>query len=179
MWRIWRRRRFGLEGDPHDHDRTHGATRTGITSTEQPVANIFPPTDLVGDAVKIIDTHATAEPAAVPAHATGRTSGSVFPLSMPARVLLATLSGSAGVIHVVMVPSHAAEWLPLGIAFTTAGWLQIGRALLFVIRPSANLLRVSCSASALFIGAWVTTRVWGMPWGRVPAISKGRRSSTS
>jgi hypothetical protein len=85
--------------------------------------------------------------------------------SGPGRVLLATLAAAAGVIHLVMVPSHAGEWLPEGIAFAAAGWLQIALAIILVTKPSRVALRVSCLANIVFIGAWVVSRVWGLPVG--------------
>jgi hypothetical protein len=85
--------------------------------------------------------------------------------SRPALVLLAVLSGAAGVIHIAMVPSHASEWLPEGIAFAVAGWFQIAFACLVLSRPSRLALRVGSLANLLFIGAWVVTRVWGSPFG--------------
>ena len=85
--------------------------------------------------------------------------------SRPGMVLLAALAASAGVIHLAMVPSHAGAWLPEGIAFAIAGWLQIGLAALFLARPSRVALRVSCILNLVFVGAWVVSRVWGWPVG--------------
>jgi hypothetical protein len=85
--------------------------------------------------------------------------------SMPAMVLLAVLSVSAGAVHLAMVPAHASEWLPFGLAFAATGWLQIGLAIAFVARPTAAALRISCLANAVFIAAWLVTRIWGWPVG--------------
>src|SRR5262245_46086658 len=85
--------------------------------------------------------------------------------SRPAMVLLATLSACAGAIHLAMVPQHAAEWLPAGLAFAAAGWIQIGLAVLLVARPSATALRASCLLNVVFVGAWLVTRIWGWPFG--------------
>ena len=87
------------------------------------------------------------------------------PISNPGRVLLSTLLASVGAIHLVMVPSHAAAWLPEGLAFAAAGWLQIGLAVALFTRPSRALIRVSCLANVVFIGAWVVSRVFGSPFG--------------
>ena len=87
------------------------------------------------------------------------------PFSEPGRMLFAALSAAAGVIHLAMVPAHATEWLPEGIAFAVAGWLQFGLAIGFFVRPSARLLRVSVVANLAFIAAWAVTRISGMPWG--------------
>lgn len=88
-----------------------------------------------------------------------------FPLSGPARVLLASLSCAAGAIHLVMVPSHAADWTAEGIAFALVGLFQIGMAVALVARPSNLALRLSCLANAVFIGVWVLSRVAGLPVG--------------
>jgi hypothetical protein len=85
--------------------------------------------------------------------------------AMPPRVLLAILSAAAGVIHLVMVPSHAGEWLPEGIAFSVVGWLQLALAVMVVVRPSRAVLRVLCVANLVFIATWVVARVWGLPVG--------------
>jgi len=88
-----------------------------------------------------------------------------MPWRAPARALLAVLLVAAGAIHLVMVPSHASEWLPEGVAFAVAGWLQIGLALALVTAPSRIVVRVSVAANLLFAGAWVLTRVSGWPIG--------------
>jgi hypothetical protein len=85
--------------------------------------------------------------------------------SGPGRILLATLSAGAGVIHLVMVTVSAAVWLPEAIAFAVAGWLQIGLAVVFLTLPSRAAVRLSCLANALFVGAWAVTRVTGWPFG--------------
>ena len=85
--------------------------------------------------------------------------------SQPVRVLLATLLAAAGAIHLVMVPSHAQEWMPEGIGFALAGWLQIGLAAAVLTRPSRLVIRIACISSVAFIGVWVVSRVWGLPVG--------------
>jgi len=84
---------------------------------------------------------------------------------MPGRVMLGVLSAAAGVIHLVMVPSHAGEWLPEGIAFATAGWLQLALAVVIVARGPRWAILLSCVTNALFIGAWAVSRIWGWPIG--------------
>jgi hypothetical protein len=85
--------------------------------------------------------------------------------SKPALVLLALLSAAAGVIHIAMVPSHANEWLPEGIAFAVAGWFQIAFAVAMLVRPSRLALRIGVVANLAFIAAWAVTRLWGSPFG--------------
>ena len=86
-------------------------------------------------------------------------------LSPAGRVLLGTLSAAAGIIHVAMAPAHAGEWIPEGVAFALVGWLQIGLAIAIAARGSTAAIRTACLANAAFIGAWVWTRVAGVPFG--------------
>ena len=88
-----------------------------------------------------------------------------FAMSDPARVLLAALSAAAGVIHLVMVPSHMAESTVEGIGFAVAGWSQLVIAALVFIAPSRALLRATVVANLAFIGAWVVSRTAGLPFG--------------
>lgn len=83
----------------------------------------------------------------------------------PEHVLVAVLVAAAGAIHLVMVPSHASEWMAEGVAFAVAGWLQIGVAVLLVTRPSRPALRIGAAISVVFIAAWAVSRIWGPPFG--------------
>ena len=77
----------------------------------------------------------------------------------------ASLSFGAGAIHLAMATSHAGEWLAEGVVFAIAGWLQIGLALAFAVRPSKAALVIACVANLLFVAAWAWTRTVGMPFG--------------
>src|SRR5689334_22293543 len=88
-----------------------------------------------------------------------------FPLSTAARALLAVLSVGTAVIHLVMVPAHAGEWLPEGLAFAASGWFALAFALAVVARPSRRWLQVGLVANLVFIAAWAVTRYIGMPFG--------------
>jgi hypothetical protein len=90
---------------------------------------------------------------------------SPFPLSTVGRSLLAVLSLSAATIHLVMVPQHAAEWLPEGLAFAAVGWFQIGFAIVVIGRPTRSWLRAGIVANLMFVIAWAVTRTVGMPFG--------------
>jgi hypothetical protein len=90
---------------------------------------------------------------------------SSFPLSNPARAILAVLSMGAAVIHLVMVPTHAGEWLPQGIAFALAGWFQIGFAIAIIAKPAKRLLTLTLAVNLAFIAAWAVTRTAGLPFG--------------
>jgi hypothetical protein len=100
-----------------------------------------------------------------PSAATEGAPSTVFPLSTAGRALLAVLSLSAATVHLVMVPQHASEWLPEGLAFAAAGWFQIGFAVIVIVRPSRSWLRAGLVANLTFIVAWAITRTVGMPFG--------------
>lgn len=81
------------------------------------------------------------------------------------RVLLATLSFTAGAIHLVMTPSHADESILEGVGFLVSGWAQIGLAALLFTRTSRLLLRASVALNVALIGVWAVSRTWGLPFG--------------
>jgi hypothetical protein len=86
-------------------------------------------------------------------------------LSTAGRVLLVVLLGSAGAIHLAMVPSHMDSSSVEGIGFALAGWLQIGLALWILARPSRSALRIVMLANVAFLGVWAISRTWGLPVG--------------
>jgi hypothetical protein len=88
-----------------------------------------------------------------------------FALSVAGRVLVATLSAGAGIIHLVMVPSHMAESSVEGIGFAVAGWIQLCVAVLVFARRSRALLRATVVANLVFIATWIVSRTAGLPFG--------------
>jgi hypothetical protein len=92
-------------------------------------------------------------------------SGHGFALSLAGRVLLAVLSGAAGVIHLAMVPSHWGSSAAEGIGFALTGWAQVVMAVMLLAAPSRALLRVTMLVNALAIGVWIISRTWGLPVG--------------
>src|SRR3954453_1909590 len=88
-----------------------------------------------------------------------------FDPSPAALRIAASLSIAAGVIHLVMVPSHAGESLAEGVGFALAGWFQLVAAWLFLSRRVRNFLLPIAVANVLFIGAWVWSRTAGIPFG--------------
>ena len=105
------------------------------------------------------------QPAPLPEASPAMPRSRPFAVSDPARVLLAALSAAAGVIHLVMVPSHMAESTVEGVGFAVAGWSQLVIAALVFIAPSRALLRAAVVANLAFIGAWVVSRTAGLPFG--------------
>src|SRR5580765_2622775 len=88
-----------------------------------------------------------------------------FDLSTAGRVLLAALSGTAGAIHLAMVPSHWASAPVEGVGFAIVGWLQIAIAVVMLAMPSRMLLRVVMLVNVGAVGAWAVSRTAGLPVG--------------
>jgi hypothetical protein len=88
-----------------------------------------------------------------------------FETSNAARVLLASLSAGAGVIHLAMAPSHSGESTIEGLTFLASGFVQIALAALLLTRSSRLLLRITLLVNLAFIGVWAMSRVWGLPYG--------------
>ena len=80
-------------------------------------------------------------------------------------VLLASLLAATGVIHLVMVPSHMAEWATEGIGFAVAGWLQLGLAAMVAVRPRRWVLFAGAALNVGLIAVWIMSRTSGFPFG--------------
>ncbi len=80
-------------------------------------------------------------------------------------VLLASLLAAAGVIHLVMVPSHAGEWAVEGVGFAVAGWLQLGLAAKLAVQPRRWASFASVIVNMGLIGLWIVSRTSGFPVG--------------
>jgi len=95
-------------------------------------------------------------------------------IATPATVLvtMATLSAAAGVVHLVMVPSHMEEFAAEGIAFAVAGWLQLLVAFYLWTQPSRALLGFTALLNVVFIGAWAVSRTAGLPFGPNSGIAE-------
>jgi hypothetical protein len=112
------------------------------------------PTVVPGTAETVLPVGDAPEPARPP-----------LAVSAPGRIALAMLCGAAGVIHLVMVPTHTQLSTAEGVAFAIAGWTQLGLAVLLAARPTRPLLALAISANVVFIGAWAMSRIWGLPYG--------------
>lgn len=86
-------------------------------------------------------------------------------VSVASRIALAALCGAAGLIHLVMAPSHFRLSVVEGLLFAGAGWLQLGLAVALAARPSRQLLSAAIGVNLVFIGAWAFSRIWGLPFG--------------
>jgi hypothetical protein len=81
--------------------------------------------------------------------------------------LLAGLLAGAGIIHLAMVPAHVGgdTWLD-PVAFAVVGWLQVGLAVLFLLRRgTAALFGASVVLNLAVLGLWVWSITAGLPVG--------------
>jgi len=85
--------------------------------------------------------------------------------SVPAQTLLATLSLTAAVIHLVMVPDHTAESLALGLGFAAAGWFQLTFGIALLVRPARAWLLAGALGNVGFVSVWLLSRTAGLPFG--------------
>jgi hypothetical protein len=81
------------------------------------------------------------------------------------RWALGALLVVAGVIHLVMAPSHMADSTVEGLSFLAAGWVQVALGAFIVARPERWVLWAVVATNAVFVGAWAVSRVWGLPYG--------------
>jgi len=102
---------------------------------------------------------------AAPAEATSPPRDHAGELALPARVLLATFSLAAGVIHLVMVPTHAQESTLDGVGFAVVGWVQIIGAIALLLKPGRRLLQATVLFNLAVIGVWAWSRTVGLPVG--------------
>jgi hypothetical protein len=87
------------------------------------------------------------------------------PYGLAPRLLLASLSLAAGVIHLVMAPIHAGSSTAEAIGFAAVGWLQILLAIGLLIRPSRALLQGTVLLNAAVIVVYIISRTAGLPFG--------------
>jgi len=77
---------------------------------------------------------------------------------------LAALTAGAGLIHLVMTPSHMGESALEGAGFLAAAWVQIGLAVALArTAPARALLAAAAIAGAALIGLWAVSRTVGLP----------------
>ena len=72
---------------------------------------------------------------------------------------------AAGLAHLAVTPAHFGEWWAFGVLFALAAGLQLGLAVLLVMRPSRGLLGAAVVLSVGIIATWVASRTSGLPFG--------------
>lgn len=78
---------------------------------------------------------------------------------------LAALLAGAGLVHLVMVPTHLGLSGVDGAGFLVAGWVQVGLAVLVVARPRRWVWGTVLTASAALLVLWIVSRSAGLPVG--------------
>jgi len=81
------------------------------------------------------------------------------------QVAAAALALAAGWIHVFVAPEHLEEWVGYGAFFVLVSVLQMGFALLLLVRtpPRSQLLWAGVLGNAAIVALWVITRTAGIP----------------
>ncbi|HLM63223.1 MAG TPA: hypothetical protein VK306_02910 [Acidimicrobiales bacterium] len=79
--------------------------------------------------------------------------------------MLGSLLAGAGLVHLVMAPSHMAESAVEGVGFFAAGWLQLALAVSVVCRPARAVLQGAVVADMAFAAVWAASRTAGLPVG--------------
>ena len=82
--------------------------------------------------------------------------------------IAATCSIGAAVIHVVVVPEHAEEYLPAGIFFAVLAAFQLGWAVVWLRTQSDWLAVLGLAVNFATITLWVWSRTIGFPLGAEP-----------
>ncbi len=81
------------------------------------------------------------------------------------RAIMGAATLGAGVIHLALVPNHAAEWRSLGIAFAVAGWAQLALAAALFLRPSRVAVPFAALLNMAAAAAWTVNVTRGFPFG--------------
>lgn len=83
--------------------------------------------------------------------------------------LAAGLIASAGILHLVMLPSHLESARGTGLFFFVIGAGQIVWSCLFLMHPTPLLRRIGIVVlTAAPVGLWLLTRLFRSPWGTGP-----------
>ncbi|HEY8543438.1 MAG TPA: hypothetical protein VIL36_00255 [Acidimicrobiales bacterium] len=83
----------------------------------------------------------------------------------PTRWVLASFSAGAGLLHLVMAPSHLGTSAAEGAGFLVAAWLQLALAVALVVRPTRPVLVATVVVNAGLVAAWAVSRTAGLPFG--------------
>ncbi|HEY3142134.1 MAG TPA: hypothetical protein VGJ86_13445 [Acidimicrobiales bacterium] len=117
--------------------------------------------ELEADAAPALDDTDAPERAADAATA----PSAAFDLAGPDRWALGALLVGAGVIHLVMAPSHLGESALEGWGFLVSGWLQIGLAVALVLRPARWAVGLTVASNIALVAIWTVSRTIGLPFG--------------
>ena len=100
-----------------------------------------------------------------PAHGTRRSDSARRSRVDDIRLLLvAGLMGSAAV-HAAVAPEHLTEWAAAGVFFIALAAVELGLAVLLIVRPVPAVLLGSALASICPLVLWLYSRTAGMPFG--------------
>ena len=90
-----------------------------------------------------------------------------------AALVAAGLSVGAAAIHAIVIPAHLTESLLYGAFFAVLAVVQLGWAVLIVVRPRAWLLAAGIAGNLSVVALWAVTRTAGIPIG----VAAGQREA--
>ncbi len=88
------------------------------------------------------------------------------------RILLASSSIAAGLIHAAVVPEHLKEAWVFGVFFIVAATFQISWTIPVVFGPSSGVYAAGALANGAMIGIWFVSRTIGLPIGPEPWMAE-------
>lgn len=80
-------------------------------------------------------------------------------------VLLGTLLAAAGIVHLVMGPSHLGASAVEGWGFLVSGWVQLALAVGVVVAARRWMLWAAVAANVVLVVLWAWSRTQGLPLG--------------
>jgi hypothetical protein len=83
----------------------------------------------------------------------------------PTRWVLASFAAAAGLVHLVMAPSHLGASAVEGGGFLAAAWVQLALAVALVARPTRWVLGAAVAVSLGLVAVWALSRTGGLPFG--------------
>lgn len=108
----------------------------------------------------------SAQELASTARTASNTDGGAPHLAANAAMILGATSAGAGLIHVAMVPPHAALSLIDGLGFAVAGGIQLWVAgMIATGQHRKGTLQVAVWSNLAILSLWAISRTAGLPWG--------------
>ncbi len=93
--------------------------------------------------------------------------GNTPPVKRSLLLMLAGLSGGAGVIHLVAAPGHVAEIGVLAGGFVAAALFQLLWIRWCLAGPARRAIAIGIAGNLALIAAWAWTRTVGLPFGEL------------
>ncbi len=98
--------------------------------------------------------------------------GNTPPVKRSLLLMLAGLSGGAGMIHLAAAPGHFAEIGDLAGGFVAAALFQLLWIRWCLAGPSHGTVAIGIAGNLAIIGAWAWTRTVGLPFGELGGVAE-------